>query len=151
VHLRTTIEPTGGTTAGIRLDDAALAALDAGKRPRVAVTIDGFAFRTTVGSHDGSPFIPVSNAVRADAGVAAGDEVDVTIVVDTAPRTVEVPDDLRAALDAAEDEVRSFFDALTDSQRKAYVTWVTGAKQQATRDRRVGQAVERLRAGRKQP
>jgi hypothetical protein len=150
VQLRTTIERTGATTTGIRLTDEHLEQLGGGKRPRVVVTLGEHTYRTTVGSHDGSPFISVSAAVRDAAGVAGGDEVDVTIEPDTEPVVIEVPDDLAAALADAPAE-RAFFEGLTPSQRKAYVTWITGAKQQATRDRRVAQAIEKLAAGRKQP
>lgn len=150
MQLRTTIERTGATTTGIRLTDDQLDQLGGGKRPRVVVTLGAHTYRTTVGSHDGSPFISVSAAVRAAAGVAGGDDVDVTIEPDTEPAVIEVPDDLAHALADASDE-RAFFDGLTASQRKAYVTWITGAKQQATRDRRVAQAVGKLGEGRKQP
>jgi uncharacterized protein YdeI (YjbR/CyaY-like superfamily) len=70
--------------------------------------------------------------------------------MDTAPREVEVPGDLAAALAAAPD-ARAFFDGLTDSQRKGFVTSVTSAKQPETRARRVDGAVAALSQGRKRP
>jgi hypothetical protein len=79
VQLRTTIERTGATTTGIRLTEDDLDRLGGGKRPRVVVALGEHTYRTTVGSHDGSPFISVSAAVRDAAGVAGGDEVDVSI------------------------------------------------------------------------
>jgi len=43
--------------------------------------------------------------LRAGAGVAGGDEVDVDIELDTEPRTVTIPEELAAALDPARWEV----------------------------------------------
>ena len=59
--------------------------------------------------------IPVSAAVRDAAGVSAGDMLDVEVVADTAPRTVEVPADLAAAL-AQNTEARAFFGQLSYSR-----------------------------------
>jgi uncharacterized protein YdeI (YjbR/CyaY-like superfamily) len=80
--------------------------------------------------------------------VAAGDEIDVELQLDTEPRVIEVPADLAAAL-AADDEAGRFFDSLSPSQKGGYVTWIESAKQEATRQRRVADALTKLRAGRK--
>ncbi len=82
--------------------------------------------------------------------MAGGQQVEVEVVIDDAPREVEVPDDLGAAL-AADDGARAWFEQLTDSQRKGFVTSVTSAKQPETRQRRVARAVEALTAGQKRP
>lgn len=87
--------------------------------------------------------IPVSAAIRDAAGAAAGDMVDVDIVADTTPRTIDVPADLAAAL-ASDAEAREFFGQLSRSRQSAYVTWVEQAKQPGTRSRRVEQTVARL-------
>jgi hypothetical protein len=151
VEFTTTVEATGATTTGVRLPDEVLAQLDGGKRPKVVVTFgNGYSYRTTVGSHDGAAFLSVSSAVRKESGLAAGHEVVVTLALDTAPREVEVPEDLAAALAAAPD-ARAFFAGLTDSQRKGFVTSVTSAKQPQTRARRVDGAVTALSEGRKRP
>jgi antitoxin component of MazEF toxin-antitoxin module len=151
VTFSTTIEQTGKTTTGIRLPDHVLADLDAGQRPRVVVVLDGdFTYRTTVGSHDGAAFLSVSSAIREAAGVAGGDEVTVEVTVDTAPREVEVPADLAAAL-AEHPAAAAWFGQLTDSQRGVFVTSVTSAKQPETRQRRVVKAIEALQAQQKRP
>ena len=79
------------------------------------------------------------------AGVAAGDEVDVDIVLDDAPREVTLPDDLDAALDAA----RTAYEALSYSHRKEWVRWVEDAKKPETRAARIEKTVSGLKAGRK--
>ena len=145
------VEATGTTTTGIPVPDIALTQLSRGRRPKVTARFgDGFSYRTTVGSHSGRAFLSVSAAVREAAGIAAGDEVDVELTVDDAPRDVDVPSDLAAALEARP-EARRFFDSLTDSQRKTFVLSVTGAKKPDTRARRVEAAVAALVDGRKRP
>jgi uncharacterized protein YdeI (YjbR/CyaY-like superfamily) len=94
----------------------------------------------------GRYMIPLSAENRTAAGVAAGDEVDVDIEADTAPREVTVPDDLAAALDP---DVRAIFDGLAYTHRKEWVRWVEDAKKPETRTVRITKTVEGLRAGKK--
>ena len=119
------------------------------KRPKVSVTINGYMFRTSVASMGGAYLFGVSADVRQRAGVAAGDEVDVDIELDTASREVTVPADLSAAIDG-DAEARRFFDGLSYTHRRWYVDWIESAKKAETRERRVGQAVVKLREGRVQ-
>jgi hypothetical protein len=147
MRFRTTIIQTGKTAAGIRVPDEIVEALAAGKRPPVTVTIGGYAYRNTVAVMGGEYWVGVSAEHRAGAGVAAGDEVDVDLELDTAPRTLEVPPDLAAALDA-EPAARTFFDSLSYSNRQWHVLSVEGAKTDETRRRRIAKSVEMLRKGR---
>ncbi|MBW0118601.1 DUF1905 domain-containing protein [Pseudonocardia abyssalis] len=62
-----------------------------GKRPAVHVSVAGYRYRSTIGPMGGRSFVPLSAEHRTAAGVAAGDEVDVELELDTEPRTVEVP------------------------------------------------------------
>ena len=86
---------------------------------------------------------------RQAAGVAAGDEIDVELELDTAPREVTVPDDFAAAL-ATEPDAQRFFDGLSYSQQRWFVLGIEDAKTAETRQRRVTTAVARLREGRGQ-
>jgi hypothetical protein len=140
---RTTIELSGKSATGLPVPPEALDALGGGKRPAVVVTLAGYAYRSTVGTMGGRAMVPLSAEHRAGAGVGAGDEVDVELVLDTAPRVVEPPEDLAAAL-AAAPGARAAFDALAPSRRKAIVTGVEGAKAADTRARRVARAVAEL-------
>ncbi len=79
-------------------------------------------------------------------GVQGGDEVEVTIELDAAPRGVEVPAALAAAL-AADPQARACFEGMAFSHRKEYARWVAEAKREETRQRRVQQALEMIRAG----
>jgi Bacteriocin-protection, YdeI or OmpD-Associated/Domain of unknown function (DUF1905) len=143
VKFRAELERAGKTATGITVPAEVLDALGGGRRPAVTVTLNGHAHRTTVGVLHGAAKIPVSAAVRDAAGVAAGDIIDVEIVADTAPRTVDVPGDLAAAL-AGNTEAREFFAQLSYSRQRAYVTWIEQAKQPATRAGRVEQTVTLL-------
>jgi hypothetical protein len=144
---RTTILGTGKTTAGIEIPESAVEALGAGKRPPVVVTINGYSYRNTIAVMSGTYMIGVSNEHRAASGLAAGDEVDVELVLDTAPRTVEVPADFAAALDA-KPAARATFDKLSNSNKGWHVSAIEGAKSDETRQRRIEKSVAALREGR---
>jgi uncharacterized protein YdeI (YjbR/CyaY-like superfamily) len=95
----------------------------------------------------GEYMIGVSAENRAGAGVAGGEEVDVDIELDTAPREVMVPADFAAALEA-EPEARRTFDSLSYSNKSWHVLQIDGAKTDETRQRRIGKSVATLREGR---
>lgn len=144
MRFRTTLLLHGKSATGIEVPPEIVEALDAGRKPPVSVTINGHTFRTTVAPRAGGVFlVGVSAANREAASIAAGDEIDVDVEHDSAPRTVEVPADLRAALDEA--GLGEHFDALAYSHRKQHVLAVEDAKTDATRQRRIRKAVEMLR------
>jgi hypothetical protein len=144
---RTVIELGGKTATGLRVPDEVVDALGSGKRPAVLVRIGSHTYRSTVAVMDGVFMLPLSAENREAAGVAAGDEVEVTLELDTAPREVAVPDDFAAALDA-DPEARRTFDALSYSNRRFHVESITGAKTDETRQRRIEKSVGILHEGR---
>jgi hypothetical protein len=137
------VQQHGKTATGIEVPAEILASLGGGKRPKVTVTVNGYSYPSTVGSMGGLSLIPISAEVRDRAGVAAGDEVDVDIVPDSAPRVVEVPDDLAAAL-SREPAAREAFDQLSYTGQRRYVQLVEQAKTAETRQRRIDKAVSEL-------
>jgi hypothetical protein len=147
MRFRTTILQSGKTTTGFQVPDEIVEALGRGKRPAVTVTIRGFTYRNTVAVMDGVYMIGVSAENRAGAGIKGGDEVDVDIELDTAPREVEVPGDFAAALDA-EPDARRTFDALSYSNKSWHTLQIAGAKSDETRQRRIAKSVAILREGR---
>ena len=90
----------------------------------------------------GRYLIAFSSDKRAATGLEGGEAITVELTLDTEPRTIEVPDDLAAAL--AEAGLRDAFDKLAPSQQKAHVTSVEGAKAAETRARRVAAVVAKL-------
>jgi Bacteriocin-protection, YdeI or OmpD-Associated/Domain of unknown function (DUF1905) len=146
IHFKTQLQPRGPAAAVI-LDDAQVAAVGEGaKRFPVVATVNGYTWRTSVSRMGGEFLLGLSKEVRQGAGAQAGDEVDVTVELDTAPREVEVPEALAAAL-AADPEAKASFDRMAFTHRKEYARWIADAKQEQTRQRRVGQALEMIRAG----
>jgi hypothetical protein len=119
-------------------------------RAPVRGTINGHPFRSTVAVYGGRSYLPVNKVLREAAGVAAGDAVVIELEADEQPRTVAPPPDLAAAL-AADSEARAAFEGLSFTHQRQYAEWVAEAKREATRRRRVAQAVEMLRDGRRHP
>jgi hypothetical protein len=146
VHFTTQLQPRGPAAAVI-LDDAQVAAVGEGaKRFPVVATVNGYTWRTSVVRMRGEFLLGLSKEVRQGAGAEAGDEVEVTVELDAAPREVEVPEALAAAL-ATDPEARASFDRMAFTHRKEYARWIVDAKQEQTRQRRVAQALEMIRAG----
>jgi len=146
MKFRATIELHGKTATGIEVPADVVATLGSGSRPAVTVTIGGHSYRTTVARMRGQFLIPLSAENRTAAGAAAGDEVDVDIEPDTAPREVEVPADLAEAL-ARDDAARATFDGLSFTHRKEWVRWIEEAKKPETRATRLAKTVESLHEG----
>ena len=148
MRFRTVLESNGKTATGIRVPPEVVAALGPSKKPAVRVSIAGHTYRSTVATRSGVFLVGVSAENRRAAGVAAGDELDVELELDTEPREVAVPPDLMAAF-AADARAQSFFDTLTPSQKQWYVLPIEQAKAAETRARRVAKALGMLREGRK--
>jgi hypothetical protein len=141
MRFETTLLQMGNNT-GIEVPAEVVEGLGGGKRAAVVVDVNGYVFSSTLGAMAGKTLVPFSSDKRAATGLSGGDAITVDLTLDTAPRTVEVPDDLAAAL--AEAGVRAAFDALAPSARKAHVTNVEGAKAAETRARRIDAIVTKL-------
>ena len=146
MDFRTTVVQSGKTATGLQVPDDVVAALGGGKRPPVTVTVGGYGYRTTVAPMGGAYWIPLAAEHREAAGVQAGQEVDVRVELDTAPRETPLPEDLAAALD---DDARAFFEGLAPSHRKEWVRWVEEAKKPETRATRIEKTAAALREGKK--
>ena len=128
---------------GIRIPAEIITALGSGKKPKVRITLNSHTYRTTVAVVGGAFMLPVSAEIKQAAGVKGGDMVDAVLELDTEPRTVEVPDDLSAAL-SLEPGAREKFDALSFSVRKEFVRQVESAKAPETRQRRIAGIAAKL-------
>ncbi|HEY3512834.1 MULTISPECIES: YdeI/OmpD-associated family protein [Kribbella] len=135
---------TGKNTAGFEVPDEVVERLGGGGRPKVSVTVNGFTFRTSIARMGGRYLLGVSAERRTEAGVAPGEVLDVEVELDTAPRELDVPEPLAAAL-AADPDAKAFWDTLSYSNRQWHVLQVTSAKTDATRDRRIEKSVGMLR------
>jgi hypothetical protein len=146
MKFRTRILQAGKTATGIELPTKIVEALGAGKRPPIRMTINGYTYRSTVAVMGGKFMVGVSADVREAAIVAGGDEVDVDVELDTAPREVNVPPELRKALTRNPDAKR-FFDQLSYSKKRLYTVPIEKAKTDETRQRNLDKAINELRNG----
>jgi uncharacterized protein YdeI (YjbR/CyaY-like superfamily) len=136
-----------GPAAAVVLDDEQVAIVGEGpKRFPVVATINGFTWQTSVARMGGEFLLGLNREVRQAAGVEAGDEVEVTIELDVAPRQAELPPALTAAL-AADPTAEAAFERLSYTDRKEFARWIAEAKKEDTRQRRLEQAMEMIRAG----
>jgi hypothetical protein len=147
MRFRTTLELGGKTATGFRVPAAVVEALGKGKRPPVLVTINGYTYRNTVAVYGDTYLLGVAAEHREATGIQAGDEIDVDLELDTAPREVELPSDFAAALDAAPDAKR-FFGTLSYSNKRRFTLSIDDAKSEETRKRRIEKSVNQLREGR---
>jgi hypothetical protein len=146
MKFRATILLNGRTATGIEVPEEVVAALGS-RRPPVRATISGYTYRSSVASMGGRYLLPVSAEVRERAGVAAGDEVDVELELDTEPREVAVPPELAELLEREPDAKRTF-EGLSYSGKQRLVGPIADARTAETRQRRVDKAIGQLRAGR---
>jgi hypothetical protein len=137
------LKDDSSNATGLPVPAEAVAALGKGKKPPVKVSISGHTYRSTVAAYGDVFMLPLSAENRQAAGVKAGDQVEVTIELDTEPRTVEVPEDLGAAL-KEKPGATAAFEALSYTMRKEYVRQVESAKAQETRTRRIAGIVAKL-------
>lgn len=147
MKFRATLELGGKTATGIEVPTEVVDELGSGKRPAVRVTIRGHTYRSTVASMGGRFMLPVSAENRESADIAAGDDIDVDLELDTEPRAVTVPADFAAAL-KRETKAKKFFDGLSYSKQRWHVLSIEGAKSPETRQRRIEKSIGMLREGR---
>jgi hypothetical protein len=115
------------------------------KRPKVKALIEGIPYRgilTRMGAE--RHILGIRKDIREQIGKTFGDEINVTVEPDMEPRAVEIPADLLKEL-KKDQEVKTFFDKLSYTHQKEYVTWIAEAKKEETRARRVAQTIEMLK------
>lgn len=139
----TTVIVGSGNKTGIEVPEHVVEALAAGKRPPVVVTLNGASYRSSIAVMSGQYLIGLSAANRELTGARAGDSVEVDVVVDTEPRTVEVPADLAVAL-AADPVASSAYAALNYSNQRRLVEPISLVKTAETRARRIAKIVADL-------
>ena len=142
--LKTKLTGSATSPTGIEVPPKIIEALGTAKKPAVVVTINGaFTYRTTVGVMGGTFMIPVSAERRKEAGIKAGDPIDVTLELDVAERTVEIPDDV-AKIFGKNKAAKAAFDKLAYSHRKEHIRAIEDAKKPETRVARIEKMLEKL-------
>jgi hypothetical protein len=143
MRFRTTLQRFGANNTGIEVPEEILVALGRRRRVKVVATVNGYTYRTSVAPAMGKILMPFSSAHRVASGLSGGEEIEVEIIPDDAPREVEVPVDLATALDAAPGAA-AFFAGLSYTNKRLYVLWVGEARKPETRSARVAKAIEML-------
>src|SRR4051794_25021099 len=146
LSLTLTLEKRGPAGAFVLTDEQVAAAAEGRKAFPVQVSVNGVTLPLRLARMGGENLIGLARAARERAGVIIGSAYQVEIVVDPEARSVEVPEDLAAAM-AGDVKARAAFEALAYSHRKEFVRWVSEAKRDATRAQRIAKTVAMLRAG----
>lgn len=140
ISFRTTLTGEGRTASGIIVPEALMAELGPAKRYPVVVTVNGYTYRNSVSWYKGAFMISMSSDNKRAAGVTGGDEVDVTVEVDDAPRVLELPEEFALALRDA--GVLDSFRELSYSKQRTFVEPWSAAKTDTTRDKNLAKAIE---------
>ena len=121
-------------------------------RAPVAVTLNGYTFRTTIAAMGGQCLIPLRKSNREAAGLRGDETLRVTLALDEATREVEPPPDLVRALKAAP-PAWARWQELSYTHQREYAESVRGAHKEETRFRRIAAAVRAIvaRAPKKAP
>ena len=135
----------------LNLPKAASKKLGSRARVPVAGKINGFPIRTSAFPVAGEThMILVNKDMQRGADAGEGDTVAVILSVDTKPRIVKVPPDLRKALEESP-AAEAAFEELSYSHRREYARWIEDAKKDETRARRIEKAVAMLSRRTKTP
>jgi hypothetical protein len=119
------------------------------KKPKVKATIEGIPYRgLLVRMGTECHLLIILKSIREQAGKTFGDEIRVTVELDTEPRVVEIPIELKKAL-AKEKQAKIVFDKLSYTHQKEYAAWVAEAKREETRLQRAAKTIEMLKQGKK--
>ena len=93
--------------------------------------------------------LPMLKAIREEAGLAPGDRVEVELWKDDQPRVLEVPSEFKKALER--ESLLPVFDALSYTHRREYCRWISEARKEETRLKRLEKAIDMLKGGVKTP
>ncbi len=115
-------------------------------------TINGYAFQAML-EPDGqkSHWLKVDRKMSKAAGADAGDVVTLEIAPASEEPEPTVPAELRKALAAAVPKAIKLWSDITPIARRDWIHWITSAKQEETRARRIKNACSKLAAGKRRP
>jgi hypothetical protein len=115
-------------------------------------TLNDVPFQATL-EPDGqrSHWLKVDRKLREAANAEAGDVVRLEIVPAAEEPEPTVPADLRKALATTAAKARTLWEDITPVARRDWIQWITSAKQEETRTRRIKNACSMLAAGKRRP
>lgn len=119
------------------------------KKPKVKAMIGGVPYRgLLVRMGTENHLLIILKEIREKIGKTFGDEVKITVELDTEPRVIKIPKDLAKEL-KKDKEARAFFDKLSYTHRREYVMWINEAKREETRQNRIVKTIEMLKKGKR--
>jgi Bacteriocin-protection, YdeI or OmpD-Associated/Domain of unknown function (DUF1905) len=98
-----------------------------------------------------SHWLKVDRKLSEAAGADAGDIVTLEIAPAAEEPEPTVPVELKKALAAAAPKARTVWSDITPMARRDWIHWITSARQEATRARRVTTACSMLASGKRRP
>ena len=114
------------------------------KRVKVKAKFDGIDYRGSIVSMgQGCYMIGITKSIRKEMNKEAGDKVFVEIEKDEDIREIELPMDFKMELEKNEDALK-FYNSLSYSAKRKYYQWITSAKKEETRQKRILEAVLKL-------
>ena len=87
--------------------------------------------------------IGLTKEIRKKIGKGIGDTVSVEIEKDEEERIVEIPIEFKSMLNK-NNNAKEFYESLSYSQKKKYITWITSAKKEETKIKRMNEALLKL-------
>lgn len=116
------------------------------KRVKVKAKFDGIDYRGSIVSMgQGCYMIGITKAIRKQIGKDAGDSILVEIEKDEDIREIELPSDFKNKLEQNEQGLK-FYNSLSYSAKRKYYQWITSAKKEETRQKRIKEAILKLEA-----
>ena len=114
------------------------------KRVKVKAKFDTVYYRGSI-VRMGMPcfMIGLTKEIRKKIGKGIGDTVSAEIEKDEEERIVEIPIEFKSMLNK-NNSATEFYDRLSYSQKKKYITWITSAKKEETKIKRMNEALLKL-------
>ena len=117
---------------------------------KVKATFDGQLYQGSIANMGSGPILIVKKDIRSAIGKSVGDKVLVTVEEDQTERKIDLPVEL-AELLKQNTEAKVFYDSLSYTNRKEYAQWISSAKREETRNKRLTETLYRLNNGIKNP
>ena len=144
-RFKAVLQNAGGGGAVVLMPNDVSDAMGGRKQFRVTGTVNGVPMKSSTFPYKGEGlWLGVHKATREKAGVVFGDEIEIEITRDDAPRVLELAPELEAAL-AAEPALRDRFDSLSWTRRRELADPIAEAKKPETRAARLEKALTALR------
>jgi hypothetical protein len=144
VSFRAVVESARGGGHVLEVNPDVAEKLGAKHRTRVRGTLDETEYRSNLVSMGGRLVLGVHKATLQAAGRDTGDAVRVTMAIDTEPLpNDEVPAILARALKKSA-PARAAWESMPPSHRRRYVGYITEARRDETRARRVEDSIRQM-------